>query len=46
MLMKIVKAAYAVVLGLLILAATCSLIGFTLGLCYSIVKYAFTFWNF
>ena len=46
MLMKIVKAAYAVVLGLLILAATCSLIGFTLGLCFGIAKYAFTFWNF
>jgi hypothetical protein len=46
MLMKIVKAAYAVALGLLLLAATSAVIGFTLGFCYSIIKYAFTFWSF
>lgn len=44
--MKIVKAAYAVALGLLLLAATSAVIGFTLGFCYSIAVYAFNFWKF
>jgi len=45
MLIKIIKTAYVAVFGLLVLAATCSLISFTLGLCFAIAKFAFKIWN-
>lgn len=46
MLMAFIKTTYVGVVSLLILAAASALFGFTAAICYSIAKYAFTFWSF
>ena len=43
--MGFIKTVYATVLGLVILAAGCALVGFILGGCLAIAKTAFTIWS-
>lgn len=46
MLMTFIKTTYVAIASLLILAAASAVFGFTAAICYSITKYAFTFWSF